>query len=104
MTALSPYSNGAVQIRVGLELADKRVVWADVPWTPQTWNEGTKNGTTDPTNRNEGTKNRNDGTKSRNEGTFTQTSAFLKHAFREVTCGFCKGTVPGAPLSPPQAP
>ena len=21
-------------------------------------------------------------------------SAFLKHAFREVTCGFCKGTVP----------
>ena len=31
-------------------------------------------------------------------------SVFLKHAFREVTWGFCKGTVPGAPLSPPQAP
>ena len=29
-------------------------------------------------------------------------SAFLKHAFREVTFGFCKGTVPGAPpLSSP---
>ena len=27
-------------------------------------------------------------------------SAFLKHAFREVTSGFCKGTVPGAPLVP----
>ena len=24
-------------------------------------------------------------------------SVFLKHAFREVTSGFCKGTVPGAP-------
>ena len=31
-------------------------------------------------------------------------SALLKHAFREVTCGFCKGTVPGCPLAPPQAP
>ena len=31
-------------------------------------------------------------------------SAFLKHAFREVTCGFCKGTVPGAPPLPSQAP
>ena len=27
-------------------------------------------------------------------------SAFLKHAFREVTSGFCKGTVPGAPPLP----
>ena len=27
-------------------------------------------------------------------------SAFLKHAFREVTSGFCKGTVPGAPPRP----
>ena len=29
-----------------------------------------------------------------------KSSAFLKHAFREVTCGFCKGTVPGAPPLP----
>ena len=21
---------------------------------------------------------------------------FVKHAFREVTCGFCKGTIPGS--------
>ena len=31
-------------------------------------------------------------------------SAFLKHAFREVTCGFCKGTVPGAPPRPSPGP
>ena len=31
-------------------------------------------------------------------------SAFLKHAFREVTCGFCKGTVPGAPPLPSPGP
>ena len=31
-------------------------------------------------------------------------SAFLRHAFREVTCGFCKGTVPGAPPLPSPGP
>ena len=33
-------------------------------------------------------------------------SAFLKHAFREVTCGFCSCKIPyqGRPLAPPQAP
>ena len=31
-------------------------------------------------------------------------SAFLKHAFREVTSGFCKGTVPGAPPRPSPGP
>ena len=31
---------------------------------------------------------------------FVFLSAFLKHAFREVTSGFCKGTVPGAPPRP----
>ena len=31
-------------------------------------------------------------------------SAFLKHAFREVTSGFCKGTVPGAPPRPSPKP
>ena len=31
-------------------------------------------------------------------------SAFLKHAFREVTSGFCKGTVPGAPPRPSSKP
>ena len=31
-------------------------------------------------------------------------SALLKHAFREVTFGFRKGTVPGRPLPPSQAP
>ena len=31
-------------------------------------------------------------------------SAFLKHAFREVTSGFCKGTVPGAPPLPSPGP
>ena len=31
-------------------------------------------------------------------------SAFLKHAFREVTCGFCKGTVPGPPPRPSPGP
>ena len=31
-------------------------------------------------------------------------SAFLKHAFREVTSGFCKGTVPGAPSLPSPGP
>ena len=34
----------------------------------------------------------------------TKKSAFLKHAFREVTCGFCKGTVPGAPPLPSPGP
>ena len=39
----------------------------------------------------------------RNNCKAKQQSAFLKHAFREVTFGqfgFCKGTVLGAPLSP----
>ena len=31
-------------------------------------------------------------------------SAFLKHAFREVTTGFCKGTVPGASPRPSPGP
>ena len=31
-------------------------------------------------------------------------SAFLQHAFREVTCGCCKGTVPGAPPLPSPGP
>ena len=31
---------------------------------------------------------------------FPLPSAFLKYAFREVTCGFCKHTVPGAPPQP----
>ena len=31
-------------------------------------------------------------------------SAFLKHAFREVTSGFCKGTVPGASPFPSPGP
>ena len=35
---------------------------------------------------------------------FCLLSAFLKHAFREVTFGFCKGTVPGAPPLPSPGP
>ena len=35
---------------------------------------------------------------------YTLLSAFLKHAFREVTSGFCKGTVPGAPPRPSPGP
>ena len=35
---------------------------------------------------------------------FRGASAFLKHAFREVTFGFCKGTVPGAPPLPSPGP
>ena len=31
-------------------------------------------------------------------------SAFLKHAFREVTCGFCKGAIPRAPPRPSPGP
>ena len=34
----------------------------------------------------------------------SEKSAFLKHAFREVTSGFCKGTVRGAPRRPSPGP
>ena len=41
---------------------------------------------------------------SRVQGQEPKGSAFLKHAFREVTSGFCKGTVPGAPPRPSPGP
>ena len=41
---------------------------------------------------------------SRKSSRTTSESAFLKHAFREVTSGFCKGTVPGAPPLPSPGP
>ena len=66
-------------------MVSKRVVLADVPWTPKTRNKGTKNGTTDNPKPERGHKKLNDGIKNRNEGTFQmicQNHPFTKQPFR----------------------
>ena len=59
------------------------MVLADVSWTPQSRNEGTKNGTTNPpkSGTRERYKNRMDGTKNRNEGIFAKTTLIQNRPF-----------------------